>query len=616
MRQSVDVRIVLINMPFASLAMPSLALTQLTAVLQQRFGDAVTVETHYLNLDFAGYVGDGPTYQRVFVEAGFMTGVGDWFFRQVAFPDSEDNSEAYVDRFYFDDDDATRATRDLLREKRAGLHAFLEALIARDDLASADVVGFTTLFSQTVASCAMARILKAANPDLITCMGGAACEGGMGAAYAEQIDAVDYVFSGPALLSFPAVIGEIMAGRRGQALEIPGVYGPTRPVPEDRDPPPGATLDINANITLDYAPFLDAFDRVFPERDLRPVLLFETSRGCYWAEKQVCTFCGLNGLQRHYLQMTPANAIAQITSLYRWASRCSSFIAVDTAMPRDYVSTVFPLLEVPQGMKMMYEVRPDLDDDELATMCAAGVGALQPGIEALSSATLKLMSKGTTAFSNLRFLKTCSRHALSLDWNLLIQSPGEAEQTFEKLLRDIPLLTHLAPPTGVYPIMFVRHSRYVNDPAAYGLDLQPQDFYALTYPFDPSVIATIANHFVDRQADTTRTDSWLAPLNEAVHAWRTRWLGQDHRPQARLCWLEGEPPRTVYDSRGGEEREYELSTAAVRILQRLERPAGQADLARDLADLPGEALERELAGLLAQELVFEEQGRYLSLVTT
>ena len=52
------------------------------------------------------------------------------------------------------------------------------------------------------------------------------------------------------------------------------------------------------------------------------------------------------------------------------------------------------------------------------------------------------------------------------------------------------------------------------------------------------------------------------------------------------------------------------------ILQRLERPAGQADLARDLSDLPGETLERELAGLLAQELVFEEQGRYLSLVTT
>jgi ribosomal peptide maturation radical SAM protein 1 len=606
-------RVVLINMPFASLGMPSLALTQLSAVLKQRFGDAVTVETHYLNLDFARYIGEGPTYQRVFVDAGFMTGVGDWFFRQVAFPDAEDNSEAYFGRFYFADDVATDGLRQMLREKRNGLSAFMEELMATHDLASADVVGFTTLFSQTVASCAMARLLKEANPNLITCMGGAACEGGMGAAYAARIDAMDAVFSGPALVSFPAFIEACLEGRRPASGEIDGVVcGDASDVtPEGVQ---GEALDINTNIPLDYGPFLDAFDRAFPQREMRPVLLFETSRGCYWAEKQVCTFCGLNGLQHHYRWMTPANAIRQIQSLYRWAPRCASFIAVDTAMPRDYVSTVFPALDVPDGVKLMYEVRPDLKEDELAAMCGGGVGALQPGIESLSSASLKLMRKGTTAFSNLRFLKACSRYPLALDWNLLIHSPGESESTREKLVRDIPFLTHLAPPTGVYPIMVVRHSRYFDAPEAYGLELNPQDFYALTYPFEASVIQEIATHFVNRNADAEQVDACLVRLNEVVGQWRARWLGSDGLPQARLCLLEGEGPESVYDSRSGEELEQDLSVVAKQILVQLERPARVADVAQALVDVSADVLAREMAWLIERGWVFEEEGRYLNLV--
>jgi len=434
----------------------------------------------------------------------------------------------------------------------------------------------------------------------------------MGSAYAAHIDAMDTVFSGPALISFPAFIGACLAGRRPASGAIDGVLSGA--ASGGSEPRQGEARDINTPVRLDYGPFLDAFERAFPEREMRPALLFETSRGCYWAEKQVCTFCGLNGLQRHYRSMTPANAIQQIQSLYRWAPRCGSFIAVDTAMPRDYVSTVFPALAVPDGVKLMYEVRPDLKDSELAAMCAGGVGALQPGIESLSSASLKLMHKGTTAFSNLRFLKACSCTPLALDWNLLIGSPGEAESVCRKLVRDIPRLTHLAPPSGVYPIMFVRHSRYFDDPPAYDLELEPQDFYALTYPFEASVIREIATHFVDRNTDAEAIDGWLARLNEAVRQWRARWLGGDGQPQARLCLLEGAGPGRVYDSRAGQEVEHDLSGVAQRILEQLERPARVADLAEALGDVPGDLLQAEMEGLVERGWVFEEEGRYLNLV--
>ena len=604
-------RVALINMPFPSLAVPSLALTQLATVLRERFGDRVTVDTHYLNFEFARYVGGTGPYQDVFVNGGFMTGLGDWFFRQSAFPETPDNADAYFSRFYFGEDNDTVALRAGLLEQRSGLDAFVDEVIAVHDLTGADIVGFTALFSQTVACFAMARRLKLAKPDIITCVGGAACEGVMGKAFARHVDSVDYIFSGPGLVSFPKFVGRQLAGDVAGCETINGVFSKSN---ADRVDPLGEELDINANLQLDYTPFLDAFEAAFPDGEINPVLLFETSRGCYWAERMVCSFCGLNGLQRCYRPMSPANALAQVRSLCRWIHRCPSFIAVDTIVPRNYLRDVFPTLDVPPEMKLMYEVRPDLDAFEIAVLCDAGVAALQPGIEALSSHTLRLMRKGSTAFRNIRFLKACSGQAVSLDWNLLICSPGEPETTYEKYLRDIPLLLHLAPPSAAYPVNFVRHSHYFENAEEYGLDLHPQDFYGLTYPFGDAIIGSIANHFVDRNADTNAMDRWLGVLNERIAYWRRRWLGSDGRPQARLCFTEDAAGRTIYDSRSGDDAEQEISPAAKAVLEFLERPARIEQVARHLLDLPREDVEREIGTLDRLGLLFEEDGRYMSLV--
>ena len=617
-------RVVLVNMPFASLSLPSLALTQLSSVLNERLGARVAVETLYLNLEFARFMGGTRYYSHVVADAGFLTGVGDWFFRQCAFPEAEDNTSAYFSRFYFAEDEDTRTLRSVLAEKRKELDAFLNTLIEAHGLAQADVVGFTTMFSQTVASIALARRLKALNPRIITAIGGAACHGVMGQELARQVESLDYVFSGSGLVAFPAFVQHCLEGNRAACERLNGVFSKTNQSLRQTDAADaqhpvaltGDDLDINANVPLDYGPFLEAFERTFPEQEIKPVLLFETSRGCSWGERMPCAFCGLNGLHLRYRFMTPATALTCIRSLFKWVPRCPSFIAVDTVVPRGYLKDVFPSLGAPPGMKMLYEVRPDLTEAEIRVLCEAGVVAVQPGVEALSSPTLKLMRKGTSAFGNIRFLKACAKQPISLDWNLLIGSPGEPESTYEKYLQDIPLLHHLAPPTGVYPIGFVRHSHYFEQAQSYGLDLHPQDFYGLTFPFEAQALSNVAHLFVDRHADSGRTDAWVATLNERVAYWRRRWLGEDGKPQARLCFLDDPSVWIVYDSRSGKEREQEISPTAKRILDRLIRPARVEDVKADLADLPAGEADRELAFLRQQGWLFEEDGRYLSLVVT
>jgi len=610
-------RIALINMPFARLAMPSIALTQLAAVLKKKLGTEVDIPIHYLNLDFMEYLGDMPLYNHTHSPTAFMTGIADWFFRQSAFPDAEDNTDAYYARYYHSQDGDTQSIWHQLEQKRAGLDAFLDILIDRYALLETNMVGFTTLFSQTTASIAMARRIKARSPDIATVIGGASCEAEMGMTLAASVPILDAVFSGPALESFPAFVTHLRNGDHLAWDAINGVFTQTNrhrwPTTEGDSTIGmlGDASDINDRVTLDYESFLNDLTSAFPNGDVLPELLFETSRGCWWARKKACSFCGLNGRHMQPQTMTAENAIAHIEFLYPYVARCRIFMAVDTSLPPGYTSDVFPQLTPPPGMNLFYELRPDVTKTEIQVLVDAGVRAFQPGIESLSTSSLRLMNKGITAFQNIIFLKNCSAHPVRVDWNLLVFSPGEDEAIYEKTLRDIPLVTHLAPPSGAYPVGFVRFSQYAQTPGAYGLDLTPKDFYGLTYPFDRQAITNLAYHFDDANEDHAHVNMWLDRLNAAVDQWTRQWMGTDGIPQARLCFASDDETWAIYDSRSGDELETEISAVEKRLLDALNRPRTIAQLQHEF----GADTAPMLNDLRTRGWLFEEDDRFLSLVT-
>ncbi len=603
----------LVNMPFALPAVPSLALAQLESVVNGHFAGAVAAETVYLNMDFALELGDLTAYHLPHTATGFMTGLGDWFFRQAAFPDAVDNTTAFLARYTHERTPATRCLRDQLLPRRPDVPAFIDRMIDIHGLLDADLVGCTALFSQTTASLALLRRLKERKPSIVAVIGGACCEGAAGQALAVHAETVDYVFSGPALISFNRLLGTLLAGDAEACHRIHGVF--TR---QNQQAGPGVNLvgddlDIHAGIEPDYHAFLDRFERLFGTRDLRPALYFETSRGCPRAGRNACSFCGLNGLDRHYRTLAPDRARRQIDHMLSYHPRARCFIATDNLMPRHYIRDVLAPLTPPADALIKYEVRPDLKDAEIATLCRAGVRLVQPGVEALSTQSLQLMRKGVTAFGNLAFLKRCARHPFEIEWNLLVFSPGEPEATYEGYLRLIPRLTHLPPPAGAYPIMFTRCSRYLDDPEAFGLRLQPQDFYGLTFPFPPEAIRQMAFHFVDTAADQERINGWLDRLGAAVGHWRQRWYNTDHQEASRLCFTGPPDAPAIYDSRDGTAAEYPLSARHAALLDMLDSPAGVEDLASRTGDT-GKSLAGDLAFLGERGLLFEEDSRLLSLV--
>ncbi|MEV0266893.1 RiPP maturation radical SAM C-methyltransferase [Streptomyces sp. NPDC050617] len=611
-------RLALVNMPFAAWNRPSFALGQLATVIRRELGSDVSVDVNNLNLDFAEYLGM-PAYEAITEKLEHLhTGIGDWLFREIAFPEADDNSDKYFRRFYRGD--VWAEFRDLIRERREGLREMCLDLIDRHRLDEADVVGFTSMFAQTGANIAMAQLIKERNPGVVTIMGGANCEVPMGAVLAERVAALDYIFSGPSLDTLVSFIKYRVDDRLAEADGIPGILS-QRNCREPRFRKAiGADHDIDDVLLPDYESFFAALaehPRLTETNTTGPTLFFETSRGCWWGERSHCTFCGLNGQSMNYRSMDPKKAVEQFNWLFGFAPKSSTFYCTDNVLPRSYPREVLSRLSTPPDVSIYYEVKLPLSRSDLATMATAGVNIVQPGIEALSTSTLKLMGKGTTVFQNLQFLKNCLEYGIEPDWNLLIGFPGEPASVYEKYRKDLPLLSHLPPPHGVYLVRFDRFSPYFNRREEYGLDLHPMDHYGLIYPFSDEDLADLAYFFADHSLSPYQIHSaeHHDALRDLVTQWREAWEEHGGRTAPReLQLVEGGPGGwMIRDSRSGTLFTHQVDAATRDLLRRLTSPVRRDQLLKGWSGGPDD-LDRRLVWLREQGMLFMEGDRMLGLV--
>jgi hypothetical protein len=145
-----------VSVPFAALDMPSLARTQLGAVVRAAFDGRVQIDLHYLNQDF-GWCFAATLYWALSLSFDHIySGTGDWLFRHVAFPDLADNSVEYFRRFYPRPGVEMERLQDELQRKRDAIEGFLQRLILNHMLVGADLVGLTSVFALSVTCCALA----------------------------------------------------------------------------------------------------------------------------------------------------------------------------------------------------------------------------------------------------------------------------------------------------------------------------------------------------------------------------------------------------------------------------------------------------------------------------
>ena len=512
-----------------------------------------------------------------------------------------------------------KAAVEQLVSVRPQVESILEALIDRYALHTFEVVGFTSMFIQNMATFGLARLLKQRKPDIVTVIGGANCEMSMGRVIAKNVEAIDFVFSGPSLKSFPQFIRAIENHEEESCHEIPGVYSKRNQalrVMGGADEV-GEELDIDVEVLLDYRDYLGSLKARWQNGAVKPSLLFETSRGCWWGERAHCTFCGLNGVTMKYRAMAPQKALEIFKHMFSYSPEVTRFESVDNILPRKYLTDVFPYVTPPEDGRIFYEVKADLKPHEMEVLANGGVREIQPGIEALNTATLKLMKKGTTSFQNLQFLQNCLVYGINPVWNLLIGFPGEQEAVYEKYYVDLPSLHHLPPASGVYPVRFDRFSPYFSFADEYGLKLKPYDFYSMIYPFDDASLSEMAYFFEDQNYSAEYIQlaaKWLKKLQSRIDQWLALWKDKEGEEVPRLEYQTKDEVEIVYDSRFGDPIEHQLGKPCLNVLRALQTPTTIPRLRKRIPEVTQKEIESAIGIFTHRQLLFSENDQYLSLV--
>ncbi len=251
-----------------------------------------------------------------------------------------------------------------------------------------------------------------------------------------------------------------------------------------------------------------------------PILLFETSRGCWWGQKRQCTFCGLNGSRLTYRSKAPQRDVEELRYLSHrhqiWRA-----CAADNIFDHRYYATLLPLLTKSHlGIGFIFEMRTAVTREQVNLLCGAGLVGAQLGIETFSTPLLQLISKGTTAIQNLQTLKWFTEAGVTVEWNLLYGFPGEDPKEYAALAELLPSLYHLPPPHGCGRVRVDRFSPYFTHPDRYGIvNLRPNTAFAHVFPFPRDTLAKLAYYFDFDYADGRRVEDYVAPLLERVAIW-------------------------------------------------------------------------------------------------
>lgn len=590
-------------MPWAGPTRPSIQLSLLKGAAENA---GFRVDLHHLYLELARSIGS-----NLYHALAARSLVGEWLFGMV-FDPGKKNETAYSD----------------FCSKKQGLEAFLPdwasvlhmvdacEQFVRDVLESRpwgdyELVGFSSMFDQTLASLCLARGIKETNRNVSIVFGGANVDGSQGPALQEAFPFVDYCLRGEGEEAFPRLLNALF--RNSEAIDlVPGLsFFSNGSVATSRQK--AIVEDLDTTPIPDYSDYFRELRQLKLADKISPAIMMETSRGCWFGR---CLFCGLNREAIQFRSKSPQRALQELEVLVR--STCTlSVYMLDNILDLKYLDTLLPAVsqlrsEGDFDVAFFYEIKANVRRRDVATMARAGFVKVQPGVESFSTRTLKLMQKGSTAFHNIQVLKWCQEFGIHPLYNVL---HGFLGQTSDDLRRESELLskiTHLHPPMTFSRVRLERFSPYFEQPEAYGFTgVRPDSLYRHIYPShaDLSKIAyTFAYELNEPPEQQEVYEQERQTLERAIEEWRSTFV------RGRLLYWKGPDFVKIRDWRlQGSEKQIVLTEQAAELYVACEESQPLRAVA-DRISRAGKPLDdRTVDWLVKEDLLFVEGGRALSL---
>lgn len=413
-----------------------------------------------------------------------------------------------------------------------------------------DVIGFSITFeTQIPAALALARRLKRHNPAVKLAFGGAACMENQADGLVASFDVVDAACH----TEGDQVIVPMFRALRGELplADVPGIVFRDAEGRLQHNPSPPLLENLDSLPMPRYEDYLDQLSKS-EWTHVGPRLFFETSRGCWWGQKHLCTFCGLNAEGLAYRSKSPERAFEEIEMLYRTYTQGHLLQATDNILDSKYFTTLLPRLarldrDPKRPLMIFYEVKSNMKQQHVALLAAAGIQVIQPGIEAFDDQVLQLMDKGCTGLGQVQFLKWAYQEGIKPIYNLILRNPGEQVESYRRMIALLPFLTHLPPPSGVTPMILERFSPYFERSSDFGITAKrPKRYYRSLYP-DPGVdLDRIAYQF-EYDHPMYEDAELTAVLRE--FAWRLARWSVGWKPR-KACYVERQDHLVIFDDRG------------------------------------------------------------------
>ncbi len=605
-------RIILVNMPWASVDKPSLALGILRQAITQKVPGA-DVTVHYGNLDYVDWLLDRRRFDLVdydyYAVSSYFLGCGDWVFSSALYHDPEWRVTEF-EEYMTGQADAERIAEAVALHKLAP--EFIGDLAGRIAALEPDVVGFTSAFQQNTAALATARELKQRHPRVVTVFGGANCDGEQGETLHRNFPFVDFVVRGEGEVTFPALIERL--GDDAGLAAIPGLCWRPSDDGTAANPMSRSLLPPSELVAPEFDEFFERFAVSGAGMWSEPRLVLESARGCWWGEKHHCTFCGLNGTSMQFRSKPAKTFVSELLAAVK-RYKVLEISVVDNILDMSYLGSALPAITAAgYDLRIHYEIKANLKRDQLRVLRAAGIVHVQPGIESLSSRVLKLMDKGVTGCQNVRILRDAESLGLQTAWNYIFGFPGEEEEDYGKLIDQFPALHHLMPPESVGDIMVERFSPYFDRPELGFADLSVNTAYRITYDLPEQELFGLSYFFAAPQCGVG--EHVVRRLREAAARWTSAYYDK-----SRLTRLDLEQEIILVNTRPDFDwRFYSIADPVeIGVFRLLDQPHTAAVLMRKLSGSGTSVTSEELAGILtrwqAMGVVFTENEQFIQLAT-
>jgi ribosomal peptide maturation radical SAM protein 1 len=344
----------------------------------------------------------------------------------------------------------------------------------------------------------------------------------------------------------------------------------------------------------------------------------EGSRGCWWGDKQHCTFCGLDDRTLSYRSKSSGRLLRELDELSATYG-IKSFWPTDNILDLRMIDGLFArLAEEKRDYELFFNLKANMTRDQIRTLRKGGLISMTPGIESLSSRILKLMGKGCTKLQHLAMMKWSTYYGIMYFWNLLHGFPGERIEDYADQLETLRLITHLRPPQHCWPVWHVRFSPMFEDERFPNKWRRPSQAYSWIYPKTVN-LEKLAYYFECEKFDVLPEEA-QAETEEFVSTWQALW--ESGEPQPALTYNRTNSDVIVDDTRSGQSlhRSFTLSGPDANVYEAFAAaPRTPAQACATLAsECPGAELDEEAVTAICDDLceaglMIGESGKYLSL---